>query len=224
MKKMIMILLTAVMLVFSFNTLHAEGSEVMFNGEDIVSGGGSLADVVSGLAPGDEATFEVKFTNGSTEKTNWYIKNKVVKSLEDGIKASNGAYSYTLSYINPKGEETVIFDNSNVGGNKTKTDMIGLHEATNSTEEFFYVDSLEAGQSGYIRFVVGLDGESQPNSYEGTSADINVEFAVETETKVIDTGDHSKLNMYTVMFAGSLIVVAGALGYMIISRRKERAE
>ena len=224
MKKMLMILLTAVLLVLNLNTLHAEGSEVMFNGEEIVSAGSSLSEVISDLKPGDEASFEVKFTNGSKEKTNWYIKNTVVKSLEDGTKASNGAYSYTLSYVNPKGEETVIFDNSNVGGSKANTDLIGLHEATNSTEEFFYVDSLEAGQSGYIKFVVGLDGESQPNSYEGTSADINVEFAVETETQVIDTGDHSKLNMYTIMLAGSLVVAVGALGYMIVSRRKESAE
>ena len=44
-----------------------------------------LDDRLRELQPGDNAIFEVKLKNSHTATTDWYMTNKVISSLEDGI-------------------------------------------------------------------------------------------------------------------------------------------
>ena len=68
---------------------------------------------------------------------------------------------------------------------------------------FFYLKTLEPGESGNVKLLVGLDGESQGNVYQDTLAKLMMNFAVEdnstpnapthptftTKTSRVKTGD-----------------------------------
>lgn len=66
--------------------------------------------------------------------------------------ANGGAYAYRLAYTNSLGEETVLYSSENVGGEKNTEAGEGLREATDSLDEFFYLDRLEAGTKSYLDF------------------------------------------------------------------------
>ena len=68
--------------------------------------------------------------NEDKEKTDWYMTNEVLKSLEDSVSvAEGGAYTYILTYKDAAGTETVLYSSEVVGGEEdtskedtTKTD------------------------------------------------------------------------------------------------------
>lgn len=141
-----------------------------------------LNEIVSGMQPGDEAIFEIALTNKNSKKTDWYMSNKVLYSLEDrsiNSKTGGGAYTYKLTYTDKDGEVTVLFDSDTVGGEKVSPAGEGLHAATDALEDFFYLDTLSKGHNGQISLTVALDGETQGNDYQNTLADLQMQFAVE---------------------------------------------
>lgn len=149
----------------------------------------NMDDVINGMQPGDEASFKLKLTNEYGTTTDWYMTNKVLQSMED--KSANsatggGAYTYRLSYTNPEGEVTVLYDSDTVGGEETESIINavgeGLHEATSALEDFFYLDELKTGETGQIDLTVALDGETQGNDYQDTLAELRMNFAVELST------------------------------------------
>lgn len=155
-----------------------------------------LDDVISGLQPGDNAIITLRLKNEHPASTDWYMTNEVIASLEDRSENDatyGGAYTYNLTYTNSAGTTTVLFSSDTVGGdisdkNEDEEGGEGLHEATDSLETFFYLDTLTTGQSGYITLEVALDGESQGNDYQDTMADLQMNFAVElTRTSTITT-------------------------------------
>ena len=98
-------------------------------------------DVLDDMQPGDSAYFQVEIKNSYETATDWYMTNKVVKSLEDASKtASGGAYSYILTYTNPKGSTITLYNSEEVGGESYLKDLEGLHEATSALTDFFYLD------------------------------------------------------------------------------------
>lgn len=162
-----------------------------------------LDDVISGLQPGDNAFITLYLKNGNEASTDWYMTNEVIHSLEDRSENAatyGGAYTYNLTYTNSVGEVSVLFSSDTVGGDisdKSADDEggEGLHEATDSLETFFYLDTLTTGQSGYITLEVALDGESQGNDYQDTMADLQMNFAVElTRTSTTTTVETSEPN------------------------------
>ena len=115
-----------------------------------------------------------------------------------------------------------------IGGDESdlpSEDLKGLHQATNSMKDYFYLCELAAGESGRIIVRIGLDGESQPNSYKGTSGAVNVRFAVEDEAVTTpSTGDGSRMGLYIGIFSAALLIGVADIGYLIYSKKKEQAE
>lgn len=149
-----------------------------------------LNEIVSNMQPGDEAIFKIALTNKNSKKTDWYMTNKVLYSLEDrsiNSKTGGGAYTYKLTYTDKDGEETVLFDSDTVGGERVTPAGEGLHAATNALEDFFYLDTLSKGHGGQINLKVALDGETQGNDYQNTLADLQMQFAVEMARNTPDT-------------------------------------
>ena len=125
-RTMIVLALTLTMLLGLTISANAESQKVngycYFNGNDVVCDFDTnvIADTVSGLEPGDDVTFEVKFENKYKETTNWYMRNEALETLEQSYdRTQNGGYTYILTHVDPKGNETVLFDNSTVGGEYT---------------------------------------------------------------------------------------------------------
>lgn len=161
----------------------ADSYDVTFDGKKVNIATDS--QTFSNIQPGVTQEIELSFANLSSNKTNWYITNEVLQSLEDDSSAANGAYTYTLKYIDPTGSETTLYTNETVGGDALSNMKEGLHQITqqtdDNTQKYFYVGSLEANQAGTIAMTIGFDGESQPNSYQDTIAKLQLTFAVEEE-------------------------------------------
>ena len=150
-----------------------------------------IADQIADLQPGDTVTFHVSLTNSSDSLTDWYMTNEVVKTLEDAqAVADNGGYSYKLTYNSSKENivPSVIYDSEAIGGDKEAGEgQEGLLEATDSLDEYFFLEQLTPGASASVDLAVTLDGESQGNVYQDTWAKLQMNFAVEKTTTVITT-------------------------------------
>ena len=196
-----------------------------------------IDDVMWGLQPGDNAIITLSLQSTNNETTDWYMTNKVLRSLEETTEivtedgqylAGGGAYTYRLVYTNVNGEENVLFDSETVGGEDTKEAGEGLNEATNALEDFFYLDTLEKGQSGVITLEVALEGETQGNDYQDTLADLQMNFAVELntteggKTSVVQTGDDGNLwlGIGVALVSGILLLIFGI--YSLKHRKIEK--
>ena len=158
------VLLVLLLAVFPASVFADDAGSVTYDGENLVSDYNAID--VSDLQPGDSQTYTIKVQNDGDEETDWWLSNEVVQSLEDSTEASGGAYTYILQY---NGED--IYNNDTVGGEDT-TGGEGLHKATNAMEEFFFLGTLAAGDSGEVTLTVALDGESQGNSYQDAAGQI----------------------------------------------------
>ena len=185
-----------------------------------------ITDVLSELQPGDSATFYMELTNQYKDTTDWYMENAILQSLEETQDvASGGAYTYRLTYEGPDGVD-VLYDSDSVGGEKdVAADLEGLHEATDSLENYFYLDTLETGEKGYVTLHVALEGETQGNRYQDTVAQLSVNYAVETRDSdkgptysTPQTGDEGGVLVWSVIMLGCGLA---ALVLAIVSTRKE---
>ena len=245
--KIVVLALTVVMVLGATLSTSAESYEengsCYFNGKKIVSTFSSekVNDTIRNLEPGDEATFEVEFENRYDGTTHWYMKNEALETLEQSYdRTENGGYTYKLTHVGPDGDETVLFDNSKVGGAgedghsyaiKPRSSQAshgyentgeGLHQATNATDEWFFIQTLENGESGKTRLYVKFDGESEVNDYMDTAGELMVAYAVELDTdkpyRRVNTGDETNLLMYiATMLAAMLMLI-----FTIMSYRKDR--
>lgn len=140
----------------------------------------SFTDAVGTMQPGDTNAVVVTLQNKNASATDWYMSNEVLTSLEESVNvASGGAYSYLLTYTDPKGSTSTFYDSENVGGDESGEAGVGLNEATSSLEDYFYLGQLASGERGYVTLEVSLDGETQNNAYQDTLADIQMNFAAE---------------------------------------------
>ena len=185
----------------------------------------AIDEAIGAMEPGDSATFTVELTNKHAKTTDWYMSNKVLKTLEStGYgKTSGGAYSYKLTYVSPTGAENVLFDSDKVGGGVKDAGREGLREATSNLEDYFYLDTLTTGQKASVNLTVALEGETQGNNYQNTRANIQLNFAVELRDtkKTVKTGDDTNLLPWYGAMAGSGVLF---LILAIDSVRKRRAE
>ena len=180
----------------------------------------NVDQIFESLEPGDSASYTVYIHNQHPKTTRWYMSNEVLKSLEDSAAAGliyGGVYSYKLSYAGPGGSQ-VIYDSNRVGGDEgfkqpgDSEERVGLHEATSNLEDYFFLDTLNSGESGVVTLEVSLEGETQGNIYQNTAARIQMNFAVELKDgkegggTAVKTGDENNLTPY---YIG--MVVAGLL-------------
>lgn len=187
-KRLLSLLGAATLLLGSTLTAQAEdyqgeeGWTVGFRGSGLESNfkTADINDAVYNLQPGDSIAITVTLENGGGKHTDWWMANKVLRSLEDTQEAaSGGSYTYTLIYENPEGTGQILYTSDTVGGEKEGETGDGLKEATDSLEEYFFLDTLAAGEKGRICLTVALDGETQGNSYQDSLADLQMSFAVE---------------------------------------------
>ena len=220
-KKIFSFLLIAALICSLTATAFADSGDITFTAAGKLEEVNFNVDqVFAGLEPGDNATYEVNIHNRFSRTTRWYMSNSVLESLEDGYTIGGGAYTYILTYKGPKGTTTKIYDstdraNDYVGGEHGNGSSVpvGLHEATSNLENYFFLDTLNTGESGVVTLYVALEGETQDNSYQNTAARIQMNFAVEPSAPnnverrtAVKTGDENNLLPY---YIG--MVVAGLL-------------
>jgi len=206
MKKRILCLAMTAMMVLGMpmtaNAEHFEGSKdwkVTFTGDEMESNfksSDAANEVLSNLQPGDSIDLQITIENGSGRKTDWYMTNEVIKTLEDSNNsAQGGAYTYVLTYVAPDGAAHVIYNSDVVGGEKISRNIAeeGLHEATSTLEDYFFLDRLDEGKSALVKLFVGLDGETQGNAYQDTLAKLQMNFAVERVSPKIKTQDKEEI-------------------------------
>lgn len=202
---------------------------------------GDIAQAVENLQPGDDMTFKVKYQNKSGDTTDWYMENKAVKTLEQtrarrlqvsGIgKAENGGYSYELIHVDKSGTEDVLFNSDGIDkvfGSKEDKDVTGregLKQATNALEDWFYIQTLDPGESGEVILKVALEGETEVNDYMDTDGELNVRFAVEKPEpgtrRIVKTGDYTNITRWVaIMLAAGVLLIIMA----IFSKKKDRKE
>ena len=180
-------------------------------------------DPLKGLQPGDDMTLTVTLKSANAQRADWYMTNKVLHSLEDRSRSgsSGGAYEYTLTYIGPT-QTRVLYTSDTVGGDSVSAAGVGLHEATSALKDYFYLDSLESGQTAQVVLNVKLDGESQGNRYQDTMADLQMNFAVEQrDRRAVRTGDDTNLRP---LYVVSLLSGIGVLVLGIRDLRARRRE
>jgi len=227
---------------------HFAGSQdwkVSFNGDKLDSNFKSSEaanEVLSNLQPGDSIDLKIAIENASDDATDWYMTNEVIKTLEDSNNsAQGGAYTYILTYKAPDGAETVIYSSDVVGGeNPARAGaQEGLHQATNTLEDHFFLDRLEEGEKASVNLFVGLDGETQGNAYQETLAKIQMNFAVEKVAKKtsgggktitvereiisVKTGDNTPIIIFSVfaLVSGIVLLVFAARGMSRNRRRRK---
>ena len=212
-----------------------------------------LDEVIYGMQPGDNVVIELALRNENSSVTDWYMTNKVLQSLEESTEnkeTGGGAYTYRLQYTDKDGRTKSLFDSDTVGGEGESGAGEGLHQATNATEEYMYLDTLAKGQGGHISLEVALDGETQGNDYQDTLADLQMNFAVElsketparpttapgdparptteripdigTPTATVQTGDDTEMEGYILAacISGAALLILSICGQVVRKRRK----
>lgn len=232
MRKKFLCLAVAVFLIVSASlNVYAEdykGSNEWladFDGKDISSNfaNDELADDMQNVQPGDSITFQINLKNSSAEETEWYMTNEVLESLEESNNsAEGGAYTYILTYIDHNGKETTLYSSDVVGGEEdVSLEGEGLHQATKTLKDYFYLDQLNAGETGKVTLYVKIEGETTGVDYQETLAKLKMNFAVELVTKnqiIVNTGDSSNLLLYS-----AVMLVSGiALLVLAMNKRRDR--
>ncbi len=194
---------------------------VTFDGTNMISQGnrgenGSINDVISGMQPGDEATFEITLINDCDQEVDWWVRNQVVETMEgkqatlDGGTNSGGYYSYELTY-----EGAPLFTNDTVGGDpstpspqtvnvqaaptvgesgqdaSSSVQSGGLFNATQQSgmEEYFHLGTFGPREQKTMTLSMAIDGETHTNNYFDTDAGALIQYAAEpvgTETIVYE--------------------------------------
>ena len=215
------------MLAMSFSVFAAD-STVTYDGK---LSSASATTEIGNIVPGDTVEYTVEFENKSDKSTDWYVKNTIVEAFEESKNASGGAYSYTLTYVNPSGSETVLYSNEELGGTSdgSSTGAVGLKQVSSGTKEDIYLDTLSAGQKGQVKVSVTLDGETQGNAYATSAASLNLVFAVEpietTPTVVTvyvpNTGDNTNVKIYAAVFG---LTAVSLMAILLLKKKANKEE
>lgn len=237
MKKRILTLAVTLTFVLAFSVTAfaeerqgAEGWQVIFDGKDMNSNfsAANMDDEIYNMQPGDSVELTIALKSNFNGKTDWYMRNQVLESLEDAGKAEGGAYDYLLTYTDTAGETTTLYSSEYFGG-EGRYNGVGLHGATKTLDEFFYLDRLGNGEAGTVKLKVRLDGETQGNDYQNTLAKLQMDFATEVAEsdgggggrRPVRTGDQSKILLYVIL---SLAAGMTLLIIAIMRLRGEREE
>lgn len=234
-KKMIVLAMILTLIAGNVMSVQAEeyiGSKewrVNFDGNEMQSNFSSdeLAEDMTNVQPGDSITFSIGLTNSFADETDWYMTNEVLQTLEESNEsAEGGAYTYILMFVNGKGEETVLYSSETVGGeNGSEEDEEGLHQATNSLEDYFYLGRFAKDENGAVLLYVEIEGESTGVDYQETLAKLQMNFAVEKvaakEVFVPKTGDPAQLMLFSGLMLASGVLV---LIFAVLTMKKRREE
>ena len=151
-------------------------------------GSANIVKELTGMQPGDSAKFTVIMYEKCDKSADWYMKNKVLESMEKSLR-SGGSYSYKLTYTDPKGAQKVIITNEVVSGDTGTGATKGLFDATEATGEYFFLDTLAPQAKAMMTLEVAIDGETHGNTYFDSDAQIQLQFAAEPTDKPSTPGD-----------------------------------
>lgn len=222
----------------------ASGWQVSFDGKKMESNftSADMSNEAGLMQPGDSVEFTITLKNSYDGKTEWYMKNEVLQSLEDAGNATGGAYDYLLTYTDTKGQTTTLYSSEKFGG-EGRIGGIGLHGVESTLQNYFYLDQLGNGDTGVVKLKVALDGETLVNDYQSTLAKLQMDFAAElaadsssrdssntpgdssrtrTDRNAVKTGDDTKIVRYLVMMLASGVVLF--VGAVLLLRRQKEEE
>lgn len=212
-KKILCLAMSVLMLIGTPLTVNAEQFKnsndwnVVFDGKQMNDNftNSEFTETILNIQPGDSITVKVHVKNNDSVKTDWYLNNEVLKTLENSdagkkAEAEGGAYTYLLEYYGQDGQKVTLYDSKILGGegDDIEKEGEGLEQATfGYEEEFVYLDRLKTGESGYVQLYIELDGETQGNDYQNTLGQLRMSFAVEkvkdkTITKEIEVEKEDK--------------------------------
>ena len=232
----LVLLLVSSLTAFAEDRQGASGWQVSFNGKRMDSNftSASIVNDVNDLLPGDSVELTISLKNDFNGTADWYMKNEVLDALEDAGNAAGGAYDYLLTYTDAAGQTSTLYSSEKFGGDG-RINGVGLHGATNTLEDYFYLDRMEGSASGTVKLKVALDGETLVNNYQNTFARLQMDFATElvesgqtpgtpgTPGRTIKTGDEARITLYlALMFAAGtgLLVV----GIIMLKKRQKKEE
>jgi len=211
------------------------GWQVSFNGKKMESNftSAGMADEINAMQPGDSVELTVTLKNDFSGQADWYMKNEVLQALEDAGDAEGGAYDYLLTYTDVTGTVTTLYSSEKFGG-EGRYNGVGLHGATTTLDDFFYLDRLAKGEGGTVTLEISLDGESPGNIYQDTLATLKMNFAAEKAsgdgtpgppgssvhlTNQVQTGDIWTGGALIALVAGIILLIIG-----LVAMKKKEAD
>lgn len=212
----------------------APGWQVSFDGKKMSSNftTANMGDEINQMQPGDSVELTISLKNAFNGKANWYMKNEVLNTLEDAGDAAGGAYDYLLTYTDTKGAVTTLYSSEKFGGDG-RINGVGLHGATTTLEDYFFLDEMGNGDTGTVKLKVALDGETLVNNYQNTYARLQMDFATElvqagstpqtpgSGREVIKTGDQTQVMLYVLLMLGAGLVL---MLLAVLRMRRERED
>ena len=233
----LVLLLVSSLTAFAEDRQGASGWQVSFNGKRMDSNftSASIVNDVNDLLPGDSVELTISLKNDFNGTADWYMKNEVLDALEDAGNAAGGAYDYLLTYTDAAGQTSTLYSSEKFGGDG-RINGVGLHGATNTLEDYFYLDRMEGSASGTVKLKVALDGETLVNNYQNTFARLQMDFATELVESAQTPGtpgtpgltnkndDEARITLdLALMFAaGTGLLVVGII--MLKKRQKEEEQ
>lgn len=223
------LVLASSMTAFAEDRQGASGWQVVFNGQKLESNftNANMDDEIYNMQPGDSVELTISLRNNYNGQADWYMKNQVLQTLEeteDNRSIAGGAYDYLLTYTDAAGTVNTLFSSEKFGG-EGRYNGVGLHGATTTLDEYFYLDRMGNGDAGTIKLKVALDGETPGNDYQNTLARLQMDFATElvqsgTQTpgsgnarQAVKTGDQTKIMLYilTTLAAGLVLLLVAII-------------
>lgn len=231
-------LLASSVSVWAEDRQGASGWQVTFDGKKMESNftSADMSNEAGAMQPGDSVELTVTIKNTFDGQADWYMKNEVLESLEDAGDAAGGAYDYLLTYTDTSGKTTTLYSSEKFGG-EGKIGGVGLHGATRTLQNYFYLDRMKNATSGVVKLKVALDGETLVNDYQNTLARLQMDFATELvsgggsttpgnpeslrpDRNAVKTGDETEIMRYIIlMFGSGLLLLIG--GLLLLSGRQE---
>lgn len=205
-----------------------EGWEVVFDGKKINSNFSwvDMDNEIYEMQPGDSVELTITLKNKREGKTNWYMRNQVLKTLED-TKGRGGAYDYLLTYTDAAGDRSILYSSEKFGG-EGSIGEVGLHGAAKTLEDYFFLEQMEGGASGVVKLKVALDGETLVNDYQNTLARLQMDFATEAistttgrTARSVRTGDEANTVMWIMLMLAAGVIL---LLFAIFRLRREKEE
>ncbi|MGI6095146.1 MAG: hypothetical protein ACOYBL_06905 [Lachnospiraceae bacterium] len=240
---MMLLLVTTSLTVYAEDRQGASGWQVTFDGKKMDSNftNANMDDEIYNMQPGDSVELTIALKNTYNGQADWYMKNQVLEALEDAGDISGGAYDYLLTYIDSEGTVSTLYSSEKFGG-EGRYNGVGLHGATTTLDDYFYLDRLGDGETGTVKLKVALDGQTQGNAYQNTLASLQMNFATELvqagsagstpgtqdssqqSTRPVKTGDQSNVILYICLTLGAGLVLLLLAVMRLRNDRKEEQE
>lgn len=238
---MMLLLLTSSLTVYAEDRQGASGWQVAFDGKKLDSNftNANMDDEIYNMQPGDSVELTITLKNTYDGQADWYMKNQVLEALEDAGDISGGAYDYLLTYVDSEGETSTLYSSEKFGG-EGRYSGVGLHGATTTLDDYFYLDRLGNGGTGTVKLKVALDGQTQGNAYQNTLARLQMNFATELVqsgsgttgnggaiargTRPVKTGDQTKVVLFICLTLGAGLALLLIAVLKLRSSRKEELE